>query len=68
MVIGDELSYPDLYAALQNAESVLRRKVRPIFLSPEEWRRKASAKGSFAGKISALPKLFIFGSEKDIQI
>jgi predicted nucleotidyltransferase len=68
MVIGDELSYADLYTALQNAEHVLRRKVSPIFLSPEEWRRKASEKGSFISKISALPKFFIFGSEKDIQI
>ena len=68
MVIGNELSYSDLYTALQNAENVLQRKVRPIFLSPEEWRRKASVKGSFASKISALPKLFIFGSEKDIQL
>jgi len=68
MVIGDELGYAELYTVLQNAEIILRRKVSPIFLSPEDWRRKASQKGSFISKISALPKLFIFGSEKDIQI
>lgn len=68
MVIGDELSYSDLYTALQNAESVLQRKVSPIFLTPEEWRRKASLKGSFISTMSALPKVFIFGSENDIQI
>jgi len=68
MVIGDELGYAELYTALQNAENILRRKVSPIFLSPEDWRRKASQKGSFISKIGALPKLFIFGSEKDIQI
>jgi hypothetical protein len=68
MVIGDKLGYAELYAALQNAENILRRKVNPIFLSSEDWRRKASQKGSFISKISALPKLFIFGSEKDIQI
>ena len=54
--------------ALQNAENILRRKVSPIFLSPEDWRRKAAQKGSFVRKISARPKLFILGSEKDIQI
>jgi predicted nucleotidyltransferase len=68
MVIGDELGYAELYTALQNAENLLRRKVSPIFLSPEDWRRKASQKGSFINKIITLPKLFIFGSEKDIQI
>jgi predicted nucleotidyltransferase len=67
MVIGDDLGYSDLYTALQNAESVLRRKVSPIFLSSDEWRRKASAQGSFISKVAALPKLFIFGAEKDIE-
>jgi predicted nucleotidyltransferase len=68
MVIGSDLNYTDLYTALQNAENELRRKVSPIFLSPEEWRRKAARKGSFISKMSALPKIFIFGSEQDIQI
>jgi predicted nucleotidyltransferase len=68
MVIGDELSYSDLYTALQDAESALRRKVSPNFLSSDEWRRKAATQGSFISKVAALPKLFIFGSEKDIAI
>jgi predicted nucleotidyltransferase len=67
-VIGDELSYADLYTALQDAETALRRKVSPIFFSPEEWRRKASRKGSFTSKISTLPKLFILGSEQDLEL
>jgi hypothetical protein len=66
-VIRDELDYAELYTALQNAENILRRKISPIFLSPEDWRRKASQKGSFVSTISALPKLFIFGSEEDIR-
>lgn len=68
IVIGNALSYTDLYAALQNAETVLRRKVNPIFLSPAEWRRKASRKGSFISTIGALPKIFIVGSDDDIRI
>jgi predicted nucleotidyltransferase len=68
IVIGDALSYSDLYAALQNAETVLRRKVSPVFLSPAEWRRKASRKGSFLSTISAQPKIFIVGSDDDIRI
>ena len=53
--------------ALQNAENLLLRKVSPMFLSPEDWRRKAAQKGSFVSKVGALPKIFIFGSEKDLQ-
>ena len=67
MVIGNELSYTELFAALQNAENLLRRPVNPNFLSLEDWRRKASQKGSFVNKIHALPKIFIFGSEQDLQ-
>jgi predicted nucleotidyltransferase len=67
MVIGDELSYSNLYSALQNAESILRRKVSPLFLSVKDWRGKASQKESFANRVKARPKLFIFGSERDVE-
>jgi predicted nucleotidyltransferase len=66
MLIGDDLNYFELYAALQNVESALGRRVSPTFLSPKDWRRKASEKGSFIGKVKALPKVFIFGSEQDL--
>jgi predicted nucleotidyltransferase len=67
MVIGDELTYSDLYTALQDAESLLQRKVSPLFLSVRDWKRKASQKDSFANKVKAQPKLFIIGSEEDAQ-
>jgi predicted nucleotidyltransferase len=68
IVIGNELSYADLYTALQNAETTLRRKVSPIFLSPEEWRRKASRKDSVIDRINAQPKISIIGSDDDLRI
>jgi hypothetical protein len=67
MVIGDELDYSELYAALQNAETLLRRKVSPTFLSSVDWRRKVCQKGSFVSKVSGLPKIFIFGSENNLK-
>ncbi len=67
MVIGDELNYSDLYTAARNAEDKLRRKVNPLFMSPADWRRKASDKGSVVSKISDTPKIFIMGSEKDLE-
>ena len=67
MVIGDELTYADLYAALQNAEITLRRKVSPLFLTQQEWRRKSSDKGSFVSRIVTQPKIFIIGSESDLS-
>jgi len=67
MVIGDNLTYTDFFAALQKAETSLRRPINPILLSVEDWRRKVERKDSVTAKISTEPKLFIFGSETDLQ-
>jgi predicted nucleotidyltransferase len=67
MVIGDALNYSELYAALQDAEAALGRQVSPTFFSVKDWLRKASDKGSFISKVNALPKIFVSGSEKDLQ-
>jgi predicted nucleotidyltransferase len=68
IVIGEDLTYPDLYAGLQKAESALQREVNPTFLSLEDWRRKVAQKNPFITKINAQPKIFIFGSEGDLRI
>jgi predicted nucleotidyltransferase len=67
MVIGDGLNYSNLYTAAQNVETKLRRKVHPLFVSPDDWQRKVSDKGSVFSKISRSPKIFIIGSEKDFS-
>ena len=68
LLVGDELSYSGLYSALQNAESLLQRKVNPLFITVKDWRREASQKHSFANKVKAQPKLFVFGAEMDIEV
>lgn len=67
MVIGDDLTYSDLYAGLQKAEATLHRPVNPTFLSFEDWWRKLSTKDSVIAKINAQPKLFIIGNEADLK-
>jgi len=67
MVVGNQLNYSDLYGALQDAGTILRREVNPIFLSESDWSRKAADKGSVVSKVMHLPKIFIIGSEKDLQ-
>lgn len=67
MAIGDDLTYSDLYAALQKAENVLHRTVNPTFLSFDDWRRKLVTKDSVIAKINTQPKLFVVGSENDLK-
>lgn len=66
IIIGDDLNYSDMYTAAQRAEIKLGRKVNPLFLTPKDWRRKASDQGSVFSKINISPKIFIIGSEKDL--
>jgi predicted nucleotidyltransferase/predicted transcriptional regulator with HTH domain len=67
MVIGDGLNYSDLYTTLQDVEDRVRRKINPMFLSLDEWRRRSAKDGSFTRKLGAHPKLFILGSERDLH-
>jgi predicted nucleotidyltransferase len=67
MVIGDDLTYTDLYEGLHKAEETLRRPVNPTFLSFDDWRSKISTKDSVIAKINAQPKLFIVGTEADLK-
>lgn len=67
MVIGDGMSYTDLYAAFQGAEAVLGRQVNPTFLTREDWKRKLLQRDSLIDKISAQPKIFLFGLEERLH-
>jgi len=67
MVIGDDLTYTDLYEGLEKAEQMVRRPVNPTFVSFDEWRQKIGTKDSVIAKINAQPKLFIIGSEADLK-
>jgi predicted nucleotidyltransferase len=66
MIVGRELAYSPVYAALQKAEKVLRRPVNPNLMTPAEWKRKRADKGSFVSKIVQQPKLFVIGSEDEL--
>jgi predicted nucleotidyltransferase len=67
MLIGEDLTYADIYVGLQNAEDTLRRKVSPNFLTPKDWRKRLAQKNSFVAKIHAQPKIFIVGSQDDLD-
>lgn len=66
MVVGNDMSYPDLYSELQKAEPIIGRPVNPNLVSVKDWRRKLAQPDSFVRKIAARPKIFIIGSEADL--
>ena len=66
MVISDKVRYPDLFEALQTAESVLARPVNPTVMTLAEWRAKRARRDSFAARVAAQPKLFVVGSDYEL--
>jgi predicted nucleotidyltransferase len=67
MIIGDDISYSEIFGALQKAEKTLARPINPNLMSPAEWKAKSAHKSSFIIKISQQPKLFIFGNEDELK-
>lgn len=66
MVISDALRYPDLFEALQEAETRLARPINPTVMSVADWRAKKTQEESFAARVASQPKLFVIGSDDDL--
>jgi len=67
LVIADSLDYADVFAALQTTEARLGRTVNPTVYTPASWRRKRKDGNAFVTKVAAQPKLFLIGTEADID-
>ena len=66
MVISDDLSYADLYGALQEAEAALQRPVQVNLTTSTEWRRKLAEGNPFVTKVQSQPKIPLLGSSDDL--
>ncbi len=67
MVVAESLDYATLYEGLQAAERTLGRTVNPNLISPSQWRQKQHRKDSFIVRIADRPRLFLVGTEDDLQ-
>jgi predicted nucleotidyltransferase len=67
MIIGKDLSYSEVYSALQKAEKVLLRPVNPKLMDVGEWRSKLAHKNPFLTKIAQGRNLFIIGTKDELQ-
>jgi predicted nucleotidyltransferase len=66
MVVGDEITYAELYSQLQHVEEALQRPIRPTIFDVAEWNCKQSEHNSFVDRVVRQPKIFILGSETDL--
>jgi predicted nucleotidyltransferase len=66
LIIGDDLTYADIYAQLQETEKVLGRTINPTLMAPGDWDRKIESRNGFASRVHAQPKLFVIGADDDL--
>jgi predicted nucleotidyltransferase len=67
MIVGENLSYGEIFGALQPAEKSIRRTINPNIMSTSEWRRTLAADNSFLKAIVHQPKIMIIGSDNELQ-
>ncbi len=66
MVIG-QLGLRDLSRLLSGIEEKIGREVNPHVLREEEFRKRIRAKEHFVSSIMDIPKIFIIGSQRELE-
>lgn len=66
MVVGEGLTYGDLFGALERASARLGRKVAPTIYAPPELAKRARQDNAFVTRVMEQPKIWLIGSEDDI--
>jgi predicted nucleotidyltransferase len=66
MVIADDLTYGDLFAALEEASTRLGRKIAPTIYFRKELARRLKQDSSFLTHVLEQPKLWVIGGERDL--
>ena len=67
VVIG-EVDFAEVTKALYPTQEVVRREVNPKVFTIAEWRSRLASKSTFVGDILAKPKIFIVGTEDELDL
>lgn len=66
MLIGNNITYADIFGLLEKAESQLGRKINPTFYSQLDWVKKIKKDNNFVSTIIRNPKIFLKGTEDEL--
>jgi predicted nucleotidyltransferase len=66
LIIGDHITYADIFQLIEKAETQLKRKINPTFFNPQEWIHKRNNGNHFVTKLLQQPKIFIVGTENEL--
>ncbi len=68
MLLSDELSYGDVFSALEAASAKLGRTVNPTILTRKEFAKRVKGQDAFLTRVLAQPKVWLIGGEDDIAV
>lgn len=68
MVIANDLSYGELFSALEEASVTLGRTVNPTILSRDEFHSRLAKQESFLSRVMEQSKIWILGDERDLSV
>jgi predicted nucleotidyltransferase len=63
MLVSDELSYPDVFGALESASRRLGREVKPTIYSRQEWAERSARGDGFVKRVLAQPRIWLSGGD-----
>jgi predicted nucleotidyltransferase len=66
MVMGENLSYADVFSCLAQTESQIGRAINPTVYSPDEFKRKLLDGNDFLLRTLEQPKIFLIGTGNDL--
>lgn len=66
MLIGDKLTYADVFGALETAGARLGRTVNPTIYTRKELARRRVEDNAFVTRVLEQPKLWLIGGEDDL--
>lgn len=66
MLVSDEISYADVFGALEDVSHQLGRPVNPTILTREEFARRLAARESFLTRVLDQPKIWVIGGADEL--
>ena len=68
MIVSNDLTYADLYEALEAVSQQLGRKVNPTIFTPSELSKRVASGGAFVKRVLEQPKVWLKGDEHAIGL
>jgi predicted nucleotidyltransferase len=68
MIVSDDVTYADLYQALETASRQLGRAVNPTIYTSAELAKRSASGGAFVTRVLGQPKIWLKGDERALAV